>query len=329
MAVALPYHVQFGSLNVTVKNLAGHLLLCGLATATAQAESVSVVCPQPTPQCAYGARKLSAALAERGFTLVSERTDPGRKVVLAVTQDHLKPEEFSIAPKARVIAITGGDNRGMIYGALALAEMFRNGTRFEAVTATHARPSLEFRAIKYNVPWSTYRPSSALSQHYATARDLKYWEAFLDMMVENRFNTITLWNLDPFTYMVRTKNFPEASPWSESELAQWQHLYHEIFRMAKERGLDTYIVFWSIFVSRQLAEAHGVAKENYYPYYYGSGDTSPIVRQYLRESVKQTLEEYPDLDGLGVSHGEGMGGMTPSQRQQWVDDVLDRGDAPG
>src|SRR6185312_14352501 len=118
------------------------------------------------------------------------------------------------------------------------------------------------------------------------------------------------------------RDFPEASPWSDAELAQWQHLYHEIFRMAKERGLDIYIVFWSIFVSRQLAEAHGVAKENFYPHYYGAGDTSEVVRKYLRESVKQTLQEYPDLDGMGVSLGEGMGGMTPPQRQQWIDDVL-------
>lgn len=318
--------MQIGSLNATVKSLATFLLLlCGLATAVAQAEGAAVLCLQPTPQCAYAARKLSAALTERGFAVGSERTDPERKVVLAVSQVHLKPEEFAITPKGSVITITGGDNRGMIYGALALAEMLRNGTRFDAVIATRARPSVEFRAIKYNLPWSTYRPSSALSQHYATARDLKYWEAFLDMMVENRFNAITLWNLDPFTYMVRTKNFPEASPWSESQLAQWQHLYHGIFRMAKERGLDTYIVFWSIFVSRQFAEAHGVAKENFYPHYYGSGDTSPIVRQYLRESVTQTLQEYPDLDGIGVSHGEGMGGMTPLQRQQWVDDVLIEG----
>jgi hypothetical protein len=114
--------VQIASLNVTAKNLAGHLLLlCALATATAQAQSVAVRCPQPTPQCAYAARKLSAALAERGLALRSEHSDPERRVVLAVSQDHLKPEEFSIDPKAGVITITGGDNRGMIYGALALA----------------------------------------------------------------------------------------------------------------------------------------------------------------------------------------------------------------
>jgi len=142
------------------------------------------------------------------------------------------------------------------------------------------------------------------------------------MMVENRFNTITLWNLHPFTYMVQPKDFPEASPWSNEQFAQWQHLYREIFRMAKERGLDTYIVFWSIFVSKEFAQEHGVAKENFYPHYYVPGDTSDIVRRYLRESVTQVLQEYPDLDGIGISHGEGTAGMTPAQRQEWVDDVL-------
>ncbi len=91
--------------------------------------------------------------------------------------------------------------------------------------------------------------------------------------------------------------------------------------MAKERGLDTYVVFWSIFVSEEFSKAHGVAKQNFYPHYYVDGDTSDITKRYLRESVTQMLVEYPDLDGIGVSHGEGMAGMTPLQRQQFVDEV--------
>jgi hypothetical protein len=141
------------------------------------------------------------------------------------------------------------------------------------------------------------------------------------MMVENRFNAFTLWTMHPFTYMVRPKNFPEASRWSDAEFAEWQHLYREIFRMAKERGLDTYIVFWSIFVSPEFARAHNPASKNFYPHYYVDGDTSDITKRYLRESVTQVLEEYPDLDGIGVSHGEGMAGMTPLQRQRFVDEV--------
>ena len=87
-----------------------------------------------------------------------------------------------------------------------------------------------------------------------------------------------------------------------------------IFRLAKERALDTYIVHWSIFVSKALADAHGVAPRNFYPHYYVDGDTSELVRRYIRESVTQVFLEYPDLDGIGLSHGEGMGGVWMRRR---------------
>jgi hypothetical protein len=299
------------------------LMIVGFVLAEATwAQSVAILHEEAVPQAAYAARRLGEALAERGYEVRGERTGYDYLVSLAVHRGRLGAEAFSIIPEGKVITVYGGDERGMIYGALALAETLRNGTPLEDVEATEQSPNLEFRGIKYNLPWETYRPSSALDQHYETARDLNYWKAFLDMMVENRFNVISLWNLHPFTFMVRPRNFPEASPWSEKELAEWQRLYREIFRMAKERALDTYIVHWSIFVSRQLAEAHDVAKVNFYPHYYVPGDTSELVRRYIRESVRQVLEEYPDLDGIGISHGEGMAGMTPLQRQQWMDDVI-------
>jgi hypothetical protein len=293
-----------------------------LSAGSAGAQRVAILHDETDPQAAYSARRVGESLAEAGYALHPDSTGYDFLIDLSVHPDRLGPESFSILPEERKIAVQGGDERGMIYGALALAEAVRNGTRLDAVPQEEQSPSLEFRGIKYNLPWETYRPSSALDQHYETARDLEYWEAFLDMMVENRFNVISLWNMHPYTFMVRPKNFPEASPWTDEEFARWQHLYREIFRMAKERALDTYIVHWSIFVSRELAEAHGVAETNFYPHYYVPGDTSQIVRRYLRESVAQVLEEYPDLDGVGISHGEGMAGMTPLQRQQWMDDVI-------
>ncbi len=288
----------------------------------AWAAKVALVYDQTSAQASYAARKLSEALKNQGHQLQTKHLGYDYLISLATHPERLKPEAFSIIPQDKVISVLGGDNRGMIYGALALAEQLRNNTNIANITAEDQSPQLEFRGIKYNLPWETYRPSTALTQHTQTVRDLKYWEAFLDMMVENRFNVVSLWNLNPYTFMVKPNNFPEASPWSEKEMAEWQKLYRGIFKMAKERALDTYIVHWSIFVSKEFAEAHGVARQNFYPHYFVPGDTSEIVRRYLRESVKQTLEEYPDLDGIGISHGEGMAGMTPLERQQWMDDVL-------
>ena len=296
--------------------------ICGLFSGTAFTRSVFVLYEEDVPQIEYAARKLTDALIEKQYTITDVQSNYDFLITLAVDPARCSAEAFSIIPQGMAITIYGGDKRGLIYGALALAEHLRNGVSLEEVKREDAKPNLEFRGIKFNLPWDTYRPSSALDQHYETVRNLKFWEMFLDMMVENRFNVISLWNLNPYTYMIKPKNFPEASPWSDKEMAEWQQLYHEIFRMAKERALDTYIVHWNIFVSKEFSEAHHVAQENFYPHYYVKGDTSEIVRRYLSECIKQVLQEYPNLDGIGISHGEGMAGMTPLQRQKWVDDVL-------
>ncbi|MBN2590905.1 MAG: hypothetical protein JXA96_13655 [Sedimentisphaerales bacterium] len=298
------------------------IIISYLASGIVLAQSVTIVYDKSEPQSSYAAGKLSEALTEQKYEIASQDAGSDYTINLSLQKDKLAAEAFSIIPEGTVIAINGGDYSGLIYGSLALVEMLRNGTSLEEVKAIEEKPNLEFRGIKFNLPWQTYRPSSALDQHYETARDLKFWEAFLDMMVENRFNVISLWKMHPYTFMIKAKNFPEASPWSDEELAEWQHLYHEIFRMAKERALDTYIVHWNIFVSEEFAKAHDVAKENFYPHYYVPGDTSEIVKQYLRQSVTQVLEEYPNLDGIGISHGEGMAGMSPLERQQWVEDVI-------
>jgi hypothetical protein len=301
-----------------IKQLLVAALALGAAQTTPAATRFTIQCELDSPQCTYASRRLHEALESPAVILSAEGKD-------AVFELRIEPslgaEAFAVKRGQRGFTVAGGDARGLVYGALDLREQLLDGQSIDKVVPTTERPALAFRGIKFNTPWDSYRPSSALDQHYDTVRDLKFWERFLDMMVENRFNAISLWTLHPFTYMIRPKNFPEASRWTPQQFAEWQHLYRGIFRLAKERGLDTYVVFWSIFVSEEFSKAHGVAKQNFYPHYYGDGDTSEVTKKYLRESVTQMLEEYPDLDGIGVSHGEGMGGMTPLERQKFVDEV--------
>ena len=287
-----------------------------------RAQNIFVQYDQSNIQAAYAAKKLSEVLKNKSYNIVEIEANPDFQIVLEEDANTLGAEAFKVTAENGKITVTGGDKRGLIYGGLALAEKVKHGESLKEIVAFEEKPYLQFRGIKYNLPWETYRPSNALTQHTETAKDLKYWEAFLDMMVENRFNAISLWNLHPYSFMIRPKNFPKACPWSDEELAEWQKLYKGIFSMAKERGLDTYIVHWSIFVSQAFAENYHAAEKNFYPAYYVEGDTSAIVKKYFKESVKQLLEEYPDLDGIGISHGEGMAGMTPLQRQKWMDDVL-------
>ena len=286
-------------------------------------QSVSIHYDDSSRQETYASNKLKKVLKEYGYSV--KQKNGNYQVNFAIDNSQLVAESFSISPVGEKINITGGDQRGLIYGVLSLIEDVRNKVGLSECRPKNEKPALPFRALKHNLPWDGYRHSEALHLHYETCRDTLYWEAFLDMMSENRFNSLTLWNLHPYPYMIIPKNFPEASPFSEAEFKEWQQLFKSIIRMAKDRAIDTYIFPYNIFTTPELATAHHLPVVNRERHFYIEGDTSEIVKRYTRECVTQVLEEYPELTGLGLSLGEGMGGMTPQEREEWAAETIIEG----
>jgi hypothetical protein len=181
-------------------------------------------------------------------------------------------------------------------------------------------PHFEYRIIKFNLPWSPYRNNPATHIHREVCRDTGFWEKFLDMMADNRFNVLSLWNLHPFPYMIRAENYPEATPFNGKELAEWQEFWKTLFRMAKQRGIQTFIVNWNIVVSPEFARTYGADKFN---------DRSELVKKYTRESVTQLINEYEDLTGLGVTLADWMGNfdgkMSAKEREDWIAETFVEG----
>jgi hypothetical protein len=305
------------------KVLTAALLLCGASLTAAE---VTVSSPD-SPMLRFALGKLEAALQQQGDTLrriTSQSPGPAAKIVVTVdttTTTDIGADGFRRESSRQGLRITGGDARGAMYGVLDVAEQIRLGTQWNKIKDRTVKAQLEFRAIKFNLPWSAYRTSPVLEQHRETCKDLKFWEAYLDMMVENRFNVLSLWSMHPYTYMIRPKNFPEACPFNDAEMAEWKRLWSGIFAMAKERGIETYLINWNIFVSPEFSRAHNVAPWSVTLSHIGGKDdfTGELVERYTREVVTQLLDEYPDLTGLGITLGERMGGMTPDQRRAWLD----------
>ena len=299
--------------------LAG-LVLAFLATVgAAHAQTVSIGYEPGSAQVRYAATQLRAALVSRHYTVVGDGQPGDFAVTLSIAPAKLAPESYVVAAKPDSLKIAGGDGRGLIYGSLAVVEQIEGGRAIRRLKGSRGTPALGFRAIKFDLPWDSYRASAALSQHTGTVRDERFWTAFFDMMVRNRFNAITLSNLHPWPYMVRTRGYPEANSFDDRQFEEWRKLHRTIFRLARERGIDTYLLPFNIFVSKEFAAAHGVGTQNYYPRYNTHGDTSPLIEDYVRKSAAQVLEEYPDLTGFGINLGEGMGGMTAAERIGWID----------
>ena len=299
------------------------LLPVALLACTGALESAEVTVAAPdSPMLRFAMGKLNSALQRHAGTLKWARNQaPGQRAGIVVSIDPaLGPDGYRRVNSRQGLTISGGDERGAMYGVLDGAEQVRMGTPWNKIGDRTVKAQFPFRAIKFNLPWAAYRTSPVIEQHDATCRDPKFWEAFLDMMAENRFNVLTLWSLHPFHYMVRPKSFPEASPFTDAEMAEWRTLWRAIFAMAKERGIETYLVNWNIFVSPEFARAHNVARWSEIWRHIGpEAENSEIVIRYTKEVVTQVLDEYPDLTGLGITLGEQMGGMGPDQRRAWLD----------
>ena len=239
----------------------------------------------------------------------------------------LSAESFQIINRNKQTYLVGGDEKGLMYGILDLRDHIKlNGLSSNFIEKTE-KPHFSFRAFKFNLPWSSYRIGESLFLHMETAKDTSFWQGFLDMMADNRYNALTLWNLHPYTFMIQPENFPEAIQFTGKEFEDWQQFWRTLFRMAKNRGIETYIINWNIITSPGMTETHDVANyKDDLEWHYGftPADTSQIIVDYMRECITQTINEYPNLSGVGVSIGERMK-MPMEDAMKWVKNTFVEG----
>lgn len=255
--------------------------------------------------------KVRAALSDNNYTLANSNKTPSKySINILLDQNaNIHAEGYKIEKKNNIITIRAHDASGARYGSIALAEQISMKKDLNKITAETVNPTFSVRTVKFNLPWEPYRESKSMNYHLSTCRDLKFWEAFLNMMFENRFNVLALYNMHPFPYMVKMSKYPEACPFTDQEMSEWRIFWKALFRMAKERGIDVFIVNWNIVVPKTFAEKHHVPELN---------DTSAITREYTRESVLQVINEYEDLGGIGVTLADWMNDMSAAEREDWI-----------
>jgi len=295
---------------------------------TTRNSKISIVIDKSSPLEVFGASKIEAALQKLHIetevvekSLATGKEQIQTKIVSKTENSKIEKEGFRISKSGNSFQITSIDQSGAMYGLFDLAEQIEIQKGIDNISEKIVNPRFTFRAVKYNLPWHSYRENESLQANDELSKDLNMWSDFLDMMAENRLNTLTLWGLHPFPYMIRAKNFPKATPFSDAELAEWKTFWTALFKMAKERGIETFMINWNIIVSESFVKNYGEGNSGLW----ADGKTSPIIEQYTRESVTQVINEYPDLTGLGITLGEAMQKWNGEQMTDWVDKTIFEG----
>lgn len=238
----------------------------------------------------------------------------------------------------------GGDAAGIIYGGLALADAIEwHG--LAGVKDADGTPYIRRRGVKFNIPLDARTPSysdnaDAATHNVAAVWDIEFWKRFLDGMARSRLNVLSLWSLHPFPSMVKVPEYPNVALADvKTTSARWHTRYalegfdmvnddvltnlvhvktisiddkikfwREVMKYAKDRGIETYVFTWNIFVWGAQGK-YGITTDQ----------TNTTTIDYVRKSVRELILTYPDLAGLGITAGEQMQKRTDEfSKEQWL-----------
>ena len=272
--------------------------------------------PQATPRELFGASRLRAA----GDSLAG----PAR--VLAATESSTLFAEFPGLPRFPTGAseafllrrvrdtwlVVGSDASGVLYGCLELARRIQETRRWPTDLDFADRPMLLLRGTCIGMQKTEVTYDGAIYDYRYTPQDFPFfydkqlWTRYLDFLVENRMNTLYLWNGHPFTSLLKLPQYPKAQEVPEEQLKENIALFRWLTEEADKRGIWVVQGFYNVHISHALAKARGVPFHQNAP--------SELASQYIRYCVSEFVRNYPNA-GLLLTLGEA---LSPHYGPEWL-----------
>ncbi len=277
----------------------------------------------------YGAERLAAALRAAGYSvqvqqqdkllpkkgliLIGLATDPlvrqAATTVPPATGKAPGKEGFSIlSTKNETVIISGTDNSGALYGCLELADQVKKQGKLGEHIHFTDQPEMVLRGTCVGLQKPYYLPGRTVYEYPYTPEtfpwfyDKALWVKYLDQLVENRYNSLYLWNGHPFASLVRLKDYPYAVEVDDATFKKNEEMYRFLTEEADKRGIWVIQMFYNIIVSKPFAEHHGIKTQD------RARPIVPLIADYTRKSIAAFVEKYPHA-GLMVALGEAMEGV--------------------
>lgn len=286
--------------------------LCGLAAAlllmSFTPKRVSVEVPKgASKRVEFAAKHLKAEIEKRGGKVTVNGGKSGADRVIRLSESkggNLPKEGFTITSSGNTLTVSGNDGNGVIYGCREILDRWAGGEETLPATVSDA-PEMVLRGTCVGVQKPYLLPGRAVYEYPYTPEnfpwfyDKEMWIKYLDMLVENRMNSLYLWNGHPFASLVKLKEYPFAVEVDDRTFRRNEEMYSFLTREADKRGIFVIQMFYNILLSKPFAEHYGIKTQD------RNRPITPLVSDYTRKSVAAFIEKYPNV-GLLVCLGEAM-----------------------
>lgn len=289
----------------------------------------TIVIPEKSsPRVKFGAEKLAQALSSNGYEvkLIQRDQIPHKKglIIIGITGDELLSalptptkfvskqsvkEGFNIAyAKNKNLVITGTDHSGALYGCLELADEIKAKGKLPEQISLTDQPEMVLRGTCIGLQKPDYLPGRDVYEYPYTPEsfpwfyDKELWLRYLDMMVENRYNSLYLWNGHPFSSLIRLKDYPYAVEVDDATLKKNEEVFRFLTEEADKRGIWVIQMFYNIIIPKPFADKHGLKTQD------RNRPIIPLIADYTRKSIAEFVRKYPNV-GLLVALGEAMEGV--------------------
>lgn len=149
----------------------------------------------------------------------------------------------------KAVKLIGADESGVLYGSMELL----SNTSWHKKSAFFIAegPKMVMRGTSIGLQKTTYLPGHDIYEYPYTPEsfpwfyDKQLWINYLDMMAENKYNALYLWNGHPFSSLVKLKDYPYALEVDEATFKKNEDIYTFLTEEANKRGIWIIQMFYN------------------------------------------------------------------------------------
>ncbi len=299
-----------------------------LASCGGKKQSINIVIgDKPSVRAEFGAERLCKTLQENGYNATINSTENSKQKTYQIVVGELggdflqqqasqagvvlekqpRKEGFTIKSGKEVMIIGGADASGELYGCIEMANRVKRNGKLPHSIDMVDQPEMVLRGACIGMQKPYYLPGRTVYEYPYTPEefpwfyDKELWVKYLDMLVDNRMNSLYLWNGHPFASLVKLKDYPYALEVDDETYAKNEEIFGFLTTEANKRGIFVIQMFYNIIVSKPFAEHHKIKTQD------RERPIVPAIADYTRKSIAAFIEKYPNV-GLLVTLGEAMRG---------------------